>query len=68
MNIVDIGGKGTFAKCTELPDAYEIACVILADRDDDWAKLLENETGEFPSDCRSRIGTSIVLTKILSVC
>lgn len=60
--VVDVGGKGNFAKYAKLLDAYEIAYVILADRDDDdWEKPLENETSDFPSDCQDKIDADIVL-------
>lgn len=60
--VVDVGGKGNFAKYAKLLDAYAIAYVILADRDDDdWEKPLENETSDFPSDCQDKIDADVVL-------
>ena len=61
--VVDVGGKGNFAKYAKLLDAYEMEYVILTDRDDDnnREKLLENGTSKFPSDCKSVINSNIVL-------
>lgn len=63
--VVNVGGKRNFTKYADLLDAYEIAYVILADRDDgnkNHDKTFQGKkTAEFPSDCNSRIGADIVL-------
>lgn len=65
--IADACGKDNLPTYADLLDAYQIAYVILADRDDGNAKhekmFRDKKTADFPSDCQSCIDADIVLVE-----